>query len=188
MAIDWTLWPGPRVNERQRLWADLRRPLTAATAVAAFVLTLPLAVMGSCNVHELGHAAAGSAVGWEVDRVVPCLPTGGHVQYRVSHAAGDAVESWAGGLVGALSLLLIYGLISRRGRPLRSPLWFACGLGLTVPIGIQLAIAGLEGTADLGVDYTDTIAARPGLFLPVLLLSALAGPALHTWWWVRRRE
>lgn len=157
--------------------------------MVGFALALPLAVVGSCNVHELGHAVAGSAVGWEVDRVVPCFPTGGHVRYRASNAAGDAVESWAGGLVGALSLLLAYGLISRRGRPLRSPLWWACGLGVASPIGIQLAIAGLEGTADFGEDYTDTIAARPGLFLPLLLLSALAGPAAHTWWWgVRRRE
>ncbi|MGK2854053.1 MAG: hypothetical protein ACSLE3_08130 [Microbacteriaceae bacterium] len=176
-----------RRTDRHWGWADLRRPAIASTAVVAFVLTLPLAVVGSCNVHEFGHAVAGSAVGWEVDRVVPCLPSGGYVQYRASNAAGDAVESWAGGLAGALSLLLIYSLISRRGRPLRSPIVWACGLGLTVPIGIQLVIATLEGTAEFGDDYTDTIAARPGLFLPILLLSALAGPAMHTWWWVRRR-
>lgn len=176
------------MNERQWAWADLRRPATAATTVVAFVLTLPLAVAGSCNVHELGHAVAGSAVGWEVDRVVPCLPSGGHVQYRSSSAAGDGVESWAGGLAGALGLLLIYGLISRRGRPMRSPVVWACGLGLAFPVGIQLAIAGLEGTADMGNDYTDTIAAQPGIFIPILLLSALAGPAVHTWWWKRRRD
>lgn len=156
--------------------------------MVVFVLTLPLAVVGSCNVHELGHAAAGSAVGWEVDRVVPCLPTDGTVRYRSSTTSGDALESWAGGLAGVLSLLLAYGLISRRGRPLRSPLVWAAGLGLTVPMGIQLVIAALEGTAGPGVDYTDTIAAQPHLFLPVLLLSAVAGPAIHTWWWVRRRE
>ena len=71
---------------------------------------------------------------------------------------------------------------------MRSPLVWACGLGLTLPIGIQLVIAGLEGTADFGDDYTDTIAAQPGLWLPVLLVSALAGPAVHTWWWAPRRE
>ena len=63
---------------------------------------------------------------------------------------------------------------------------WACGLGLTFPVGIQLAIAGLEGTADLGDDYTDTVAAHPGIFVPILILSALAGPAVHTLWWRRR--
>ena len=187
-GIDDSSVPGSGVSDRHWAWADLRHPATAATVVVAFVLTLPLAVAGSCNVHELGHAAAGSAVGWEVDRVVPCLPTDGTVVYRASNLAGDAVESWAGGLAGALSLLLVYGLISRRSRPLRSPVVWACGMALTVPIGIQLPIAGLEGTADFGDDYTETIAAQPGLFQPALLLSALAGPALHTWWWGRRRE
>ncbi len=179
--------PGPAVTERQWMWADLRQPMIAATVLVAFALTLPLAVVGSCNVHELGHAVIGSAVGWEVDRVVPCLPSGGHVQYRASSAAGDAVESWTGGLAGALSLLLIYGLISGGGRPVRSLIAWACGLSLTFPMGIQLAIAGLEGTADVGDDYTDTIAAQPGIFVPLLLLCALAGPAAHTWWWRRRR-
>ncbi len=176
------------MTERQWVWADLRRPMIAASALAAFVFTLPLAVVGSCNVHELGHAVAGTAVGWEVDRVVPCLPSGGHVRYRSSSAAGDGVESWAGGLAGALGLLLIYGLISRRERPARSPAVWACGLGLTFPVGIQLAIAGLEGTADMGDDYTDTVAAQPGILVPILLLSALVGPAAHMLWWRRRRD
>lgn len=118
--------------------------------------------------------------------------------WLLGHAAfvvPNRVESWAGGLTGALSLLLIYGLISRRGRPARSPVVWACGLGVTLPIGIQLVIAGLEGaadmglegTADMGDDYTNTIAAQPGIFVPILLLSALVGPAVHTLWWTRRR-
>ena len=69
----------------------------------------------------------------EVDRVVPCLPSGGQARYRSSSAAGDGVESWAGGLVGALGLLLIHGLVSRSGRPVRSPVVWGVRVGLDVP-------------------------------------------------------
>ncbi|QZY30344.1 hypothetical protein [Nocardioides coralli] len=177
------------MTERPWTWADLRRPLVALTALVAFALTLPLAVVGSCNVHELGHAAVGTALGWEVDRVVPCLPSGGEVRYLSSDAAGDAVEGWAGGLAGALALLVAYALVCRGGRPLRSPVAWAAGLALSVPVGVQLVIAAVEGSAGLGEDYTDTIAAHTGVFVPVLLLGALTGPTAHVWWWrVRARR
>lgn len=149
-----------------------------------------LATVAGCNAHEVGHAVVGTAFGWEVDRIVPCLPGGGEVRYRSSLPRGDTVERWSGGLAGAVVLVAAYaGLVARRSRPLRSPLVWAAGLGLAMPVGPQLVIAALEGTSRAG-NYAETISGAPALWGGVLVLAAAVGPVWHAWRWraVFRRE
>ncbi len=170
--------------------ASLRRPTTALAVVATAFAIGALAVIVSCNAHEIGHAAVGTALGWEVDRIILCLPGGGEVRYRSSSPRGDAIEAWSGGIVGALALATAYtGLVARRSGPLRNPLLWAAGLGLSLPIGPQIVIAALEGTSGSD-DYRETIAGAPALWGGVLALAATAGPTAHGWIWRQafRRE
>lgn len=176
---------GQRGTDGSATWSlrDLARPVVAVAVVVTVTVSAPMAVMFSCNVHEVGHALTGTAFGWEVERVVPCAPTGGEVLYRTSTTRGDALESWSGGLTGGFVLIVIYFIALRRGsRPMRSPVAWAFGLGLLVPVGPQLVIAFLEGT-NRESSYADTISASAGVWVPAILISAAVGPAWHLWRW-----
>lgn len=164
-------------------WVDLKRPAVALTVVVAFALSAPAATIVSCNAHEVGHAVTGTLFGWKVDHISLCAPTGGEVHYRTSSSRGDAFESWAGGLTGALVLLLAHLLaIGPNARPLRSPVIWAIGLGVALPIGPQLAVAILEGT-NRETSYSDTISENSAIWVPTILISAALGPACHLWRW-----
>lgn len=165
----------------------MMRPLTAVGALATFVGVGLISQVASCNIHELGHGVVATALGWRVERVNLCLPGGGSVEYaHVGTWAGNA-QGYAGGVVAALFLFSVYVVVfSKRRLPLRSPLWWAAGLATVVFIGPQLLIAVMEGAADPGIDYTEKFTESPGLFVPLLVVSALLGAAVYTRRW--RRE
>ena len=120
-------------------------------------------------------------LGWEVERVNPCLPAGGSVEYAfVGDWAGN-VQGYAGGLVAAATLIAIYVVVfARPGRPLVSPNWWAAGLGLVMPIGPQLTIGLLEGAVSPGEDYT----IRYSTTIPTLVALSVALVVIaYVWRW-----
>ena len=123
-----------RGGDRLPAWtaADIRRPADVAAAFAALTISAVLCFNVSCQVHEVGHALVGTALGWKVERIHLCLPTGGSVVYASTSggAWADTMESFAGGLVAAAFLVGLYGLVFWRPRtPLRGPPWWAAGFG-----------------------------------------------------------
>lgn len=141
----------------------LRGRWAALTTVAAvLVATTTVTVFAACNVHELGHAAVGTLLGWEVERVRLCLPAGGSVTYASVGTWAGGLQGWAGGLIAAAILVAVeWAAVWRPARPGRSPVWWAVGLGILLPVGPQLVIATLEGVAGPGEDYTAALAAGP---------------------------
>lgn len=93
-----------------RCWSPtaLRRPRALLAASAVFVTTAAIAALISCNVHEIGHAGVGIALGWDVERVNWCLPTGGSVDYAHVGTWAANAQGYAGGLSGAAVLALAY--------------------------------------------------------------------------------
>lgn len=159
--------------------------------VLTFVVVVFVAQTASCNVHEAGHAVVGTLVGWEVERINLCLPAGGSVEYgKIPRWAGN-VQGYAGGVIGAGFLTIVYMLlIARRRRPLRSPVWWAAGSGLILFVGPQLVLAGVEGAAGPGEDYTEWFRDLPLVFVPLMVGSAAVGVGLYVWrwravWWSR---
>jgi hypothetical protein len=55
-------------------WRDLKQPLTLLAAIIAFAVSAPIALVISCNVHEIGHTLVATSLGWEVERINLCLP------------------------------------------------------------------------------------------------------------------
>lgn len=151
-------------------------------AVAAFFITAPVAAVVACNVHEVGHGAVATILGWEVERIDLCLPAGGTVVYsHVGTWAGNA-QGYAGGLIAAAYLVAVYLLFFHRmARPLRGPAWWFAGLGLILPVGPQLVNAVLEGAVRPGEDYTQ----KYGSLLPPLVVIAMVAGA--TWYTLRWR-
>lgn len=163
---------------------DLLRPLVLLGALSTFAFVALAAMAVSCNVHELGHAAVASALGWEVERVNFCLPGGGGVEYaRIGRWAYNA-QGYAGGLLGAASLLAVYVMLfERRERPLLSARWWAAGLGVVLWIGLQVLLGFLEGFADLGTDYTERFTDLPQVLIPLTVAAVAVGPAAFIWRW-----
>lgn len=164
--------------------AALRRPLITMGAMVAFAGAGFASLVASCNVHEFGHAAVATVLGWRVERINLCLPRAGSVEYsHVGTWAGN-IQGYAGGFAAALFLFVLYKLVfSGRSLPLRSPVWWAAGLGAVVFIGPQLLIAVLEGLAGPGEDYTEGFRESPAVFVPLLVSSSLLGAAVYTWRW-----
>jgi hypothetical protein len=164
-------------------WRDLKRPLTLLSAIIGFAVTAPAAIVVSCNVHEIGHAIVATPLGWEVERINLCLPAGGSVEYaRIGTRAGN-LEGYAGGFIAAILLALVYlFVIALPRRPLRTPVWWASGLGVIVWVGVQIVIGVLEGAADPGHDYTDDFRDAPALLLLVAAVI-MAGAFVHAWLW-----
>lgn len=164
--------------------SDLRHPWAFLSLVVTFALVMPAAVSASCNVHEVGHAIVGRTVGWEVERINLCLPFGGSVEYGDQPRWAGNVQGYAGGLFGAGFLVAVYAAaIARRRRPLQSPAWWAAGLGVVSPVGIQLVLAGMEGSAGPGEDYEELFQDFPLVFFPLVLFSLAAAVSLYVWRW-----
>ncbi len=177
----------PRRSEWRSAWsaADLKRPVGFLTAVAAFVVSVPLSYNASCQIHEIGHALVGSVLGWSVEQIHLCLPAGGAVEYAATPGGAwvNTVESFAGGVIAAGFLALVYLLVFSRPRtPLRGPGWWAAGFGPALAIGPQLVVAVVEGT-NPHRDYGAVLEANLALALAALTVTMAAGAAGHAWWW-----
>ena len=168
-------------------WTDLKKPFPALAALAAFVVSAAASQIVACNVHEIGHAAVATPLGWEVDRIRVCAPGGGGVDYaHVGNWAGN-LQGYAGGVIAALFLYGVYrGLIARQLRPHRTPWWWAVGLGVVVWIGPQLVLAGMEGSRGPNEDYTELFQTHGAIFYPLLLLSVVVGVLSYTLRWQRQ--
>lgn len=179
--------PADRRAESLPAWVidDLRRPAGLLVAVAALAVSVSLSFNVSCQVHEIGHALVGTALGWTVDRVHLCLPAGGAVEYASTPGAAwvNTAESFAGAAVAAGFLALVYLLVFHRPRrPLRGPGWWAAGFGPAMMIGPQLIVGTVEGT-NPDRDYTQVLDANLPLALTVFALAMVAGAAGHVWLW-----
>jgi hypothetical protein len=161
--------------------SDLKRPGPLLAAIAAFVVTAPLATVVACNVHELGHAAVATMLGWEVERIYLCRPAGGSVVYaHVGTWAGNA-QGYAGGFAAAGLLVGTYLVaIARPARPLGGPGWWFAGLGLILPVGPQVVLGVLEGAVQPGEDYTERYAT---VIQPLVFAAMAVGVAAYTWRW-----
>jgi hypothetical protein len=152
--------------------------------LAGLAISASIALVASCNVHELAHALVGSMLGWDVERVNLCLGGGGSVQYSsIGSWAGNA-QGYAGGFVAAAFLAALYYLMFERSRrPWHSPAWWGAGLGGVLWIGPQLVIGVLEGNSAPGEDYTALIASSPVRYIGIIALSVVAATAVYTWRW-----
>lgn len=161
--------------------SDLKRPGLLLAAIAGFVITAPVATVVACNVHEIGHGAVATLLGWEVERVDLCLPTEGRVVYaHVGTWAGN-LQGYAGGLIAAAFLVGVYLVAFRRkARPLRGPGWWFAGLGLILPVGPQLVNGVLEGAVGQGEDYTQKYGS---LLPPLVAIAMLVGVGWYVWRW-----
>jgi hypothetical protein len=161
--------------------SDLKRPGPFLLAIAAFAVTAPLAAVVACNVHELGHGAVATILGWEIERIDLCLPAGGSVVYaRVGTWAGNA-QGYAGGFAAAIFLVGIYLVaIARRAMPLRGPGWWFAGLGLVLPAGPQVVLGVLEGAVRPGEDYIERYAS---VLQPLVVVALAASAAVYVWHW-----
>jgi len=164
-------------------WSDLK-PLMFLSAVTGFVVSAPVALVVSCNVHEIGHALVAVPLGWEVERINLCLPAAGSVEYaRIGIWAGN-LQGYAGGFIAATFLAALHLLVfAIPRRPLRGPGWWGSGLGVVLWVGPQIVIGILEGTAGPGRDYGDFLRDAPALYLPLIAVSMLAGVATYAWRW-----
>jgi hypothetical protein len=150
-------------------------------AIAGFVIAAPVATVMARNVHEVGHGAVATILGWEVERIDLCLPTGGRVVYaRVGTWAGN-IQGYAGGFLAAVFLVGVYLLAFHRGaKPLRGPGWWFAGLVLVLPVGPQLVNGMLEGAVRPGEDYTQLYAwALP----PLVIVATVATATIYVRRW-----
>lgn len=161
--------------------SDLKRPGPLLVAIAGLVITAPMATVLSCNVHEIGHGAVGTLLGWEVERIDLCLPAGGQVLYaRVGTWAGN-LQGYAGGFTAAIFLVGVYLLaFERRARPHWGPGWWFAGLGLVLPVGPQLVNGVLEGAVGPGVAYLQQY---ESVFPPLVVVAMVSGAAMYFWRW-----
>lgn len=153
-------------------WAlrELVRSPRSVLVLGVFVVSFVLSQLVACNVHELGHAAVGTVLGWEVETIRWCTPGGGSVTYSFVGIWAGNLQGYAGGLIAAGFLYVIYWrFLKRPERPLQNPVWWAFGAGLVFWIGPQLVIAVMEGSAGPGEDYTDVFEDGGWLFAAVLV-------------------
>jgi hypothetical protein len=166
---------------------DLKRPITLLVAAAALLVAGAVTMVASCNVHEISHALVGTAVGWDVDRVLLC-PGGATVEYARTTDVwyADPLESFAGGFGAALVLVAVYRLVFiRRDRPLRGPAWWAAGLVVLASTGAQLVIGIAEGVIS-GIqnrNYSQVLDDNLIITLSVLGTAMFVFAALHVWRW-----
>ena len=161
--------------------SDLNRVGPASVAVASLVATAVVATVAACNIHEIGHAVVATMLGWEVDRIELCLPTGGSVVYSHVGSWTGNLQGYAGGFIAAIVLLVAYLFIfARRAMPLAGVGWWFAGLGLVLPIGPQVAIGVLEGAVGPGEDYTQ----KYGGLIPLLVVVGYITAAVaYSWRW-----
>lgn len=161
--------------------AGLIRPGSLLAVVAAFAIVAPVALVAACNIHELGHVAVASLLGWEVERVTLCLPAGGSVEYSHVGVWAGNLQGYAGGFLAAAFLITVYFLVFvKQSRPRQGPGWWGAGLGVVTPLGPQIVNGFVEGMVGPGEDYTVKFAA----LLPPLVVMALALVVLgYVWTW-----
>lgn len=165
--------------------ADLRNPVRVLAVLLALVASTIASQFVACNAHELGHVVAALPLGWEVETIHWCTPSGGGVEYSHVGVWAGNVQGYIGGLVGAAVLATIYILlIARRARPLRSPEWWFAGLGTVVWIGPQIVIALMEGSAGPNEDYTQLFDGSDIYGFFIVIASVLVG-AGYAWRWRR---
>jgi len=105
-------------------------------AYAGLVISTPVATVVAKNVHEVGHGAVATVMGWEVEPIDLCLPTGGRVVYAHVGTWVGNLPGYAGGFLAAILLSGVHLLaFHRRARPLQGPKWWFAGLGLILPVG-----------------------------------------------------
>lgn len=125
---------------------QLKNPKILVTVLLVFPASLFASQLVACNVHELAHAVVATSLGWEVDTIQLCAPGSGSVTYAHVGTWAANLQGYAGGAIAAALLYLVYSrLIAKPSRPLRSPWWWAAGLGIVFWIGPQLVIAVMEG-------------------------------------------
>lgn len=161
--------------------APLRRPGSLLALVATFAVAAPAAFVAACNIHELGHVAVASLLGWEVERVTFCLPAGGSVEYSHVGVWAGNLQGYAGGFLAAAFLITVYLVVFvKESRPRQGPGWWGAGLGVVTPLGPQIVNGLVEGMVGPGEDYTVKFAA----LLPPLVVIALALVVLgYVWTW-----
>jgi hypothetical protein len=114
-------------------------------AVIVFVVSLAIAGVGGCNIHELGHLITGRALGVPVDHITWCTPANGRIAFSYQE---PAFVSYAGGFTAALALgavyrFLIWPRLSRRS-------WRVAGVAVLGTAVSQVIVGVMEGSSPEG--------------------------------------
>jgi hypothetical protein len=144
-------------------------------AILVFALSLAIAGIGGCNLHELGHLATGRALGVPVDSITWCTPANGRIAFSYQE---PAFVSYAGGFTAALVLGAVYRLLI--WPRIASPLWRAAGVGVLGTAVSQVIVGVLEGSSPQG--YARAQESALGLVLLVglpLVGAAVIQPRLR---------
>jgi len=138
-------------------------------AAVVFGVSLVIAGVGGCNIHELGHLVTGRALGVPVDHITWCAPANGRIAFSYQE---PAFVSYAGGFTAALALVAVYRwLIWPR---LAGRLWQAAGVAVLGTAVSQVIVGVMEGSSPQG--YARAQESAWGLALVVVL--PLIGAAL----------
>ena len=131
-------------------------------AVVVFVVSLGIAGVGGCNIHELGHLITGRALAVPVDHITWCTPVNGRIAFSYHE---PALVSYAGGFTAAITLGAVYRfLVWPR---LAGPLWRAAGVAVLGTAVSQVIVGVMEGSSPQG--YARAQENAWGLVLVVVL-------------------
>jgi hypothetical protein len=114
-------------------------------AILVFVVSLAIAGVGGCNIHELGHLVTGRALGVPVDHITWCTPANGRIAFSYQE---PAFVSYAGGFTAALALGAVYRFVILPR--LATPLWQAAGLAMLGTAISQVIVGVMEGFSPQG--------------------------------------
>jgi hypothetical protein len=114
-------------------------------AVVVFVVSLAIAGVGGCNIHELGHLITGRALGVPVDHITWCTPANGRIAFSFQE---PAFVSYAGGFTAALALGAVYRLLI--WPRLAGRLWQAAGVAVLGTAVSQVIVGVMEGSSPEG--------------------------------------
>jgi hypothetical protein len=163
-------------------------------AAALFLLVLislistAASVFVGCATHELGHAAVGTALGYEVEAIEIC-PGSASVSWAASSLApiDTTVEAWAGGIVAAGVLAGAYiVVIGMARRASNGRVWWALGLPLPAVAAVELLLGIMEGYTQ--GRYGELIAGSQVIWIPVIGLAAVVGAGVHLALWRSHRR
>jgi hypothetical protein len=161
----------------------------AAAALFLFVLISTVAsVFVGCASHELGHAAVGTALGYELEAIEIC-PGSASVSWAASSLApiDTTVEAWAGGIVAAGVLAGAYiVVIGMARRASNGRVWWALGLPLPAVAAVELLLGIMEGYTQ--GRYGELIAGSQVIWIPVIGLAAVVGAGVHLALWRSHRR
>jgi hypothetical protein len=155
----------------------------AAAALVLLVLLVLISTVASvfvgCASHELGHAAVGTALGYELEAIEIC-PGSASVSWAASSLApiDTTVEAWAGGIVAAGVLAGAYiVVIGMARRASNGRVWWALGLPLPAVAAVELLLGIMEGYTQ--GRYGELIAGSQVIWIPVIGLAAVVGAGVH---------